>query len=173
MTSRKQARSERAAKRARRRQNQRIFLIALLVFAVGAFIFSLFGDQFQTASSSGDCPVPAGLVTTASGLAYEDLVAGSGQLSESGQRVSVHYDGTLENGTPFDSSRQRGVPFEFTLGQGGVIAGWDEGVAGMCPGQVRRLIIPGDLGYGAVGSPPVIPPNATLIFEVELLAISP
>lgn len=110
--------------------------------------------------------------TTASGLRYIDYGGGSGEAAKAGKRVSVHYTGTLENGSKFDSSRDRGQPFEFGLGQGQVIKGWDEGVAGMRVGDKRRLIIPGDLAYGPRGAGGgLIPPNATLIFDVELLGI--
>src|SRR4051794_17328866 len=101
-----------------------------------------------------------------------DIRAGTGAECKDGDSVSVHYTGTLENGTKFDSSRDRGEPFSFPLGQGQVIKGWDEGIATMKPGGRRKLIIPGDLGYGASGTPDgKIPPNATLIFDVELLRI--
>jgi FKBP-type peptidyl-prolyl cis-trans isomerase len=109
--------------------------------------------------------------TTASGLRYIDYGGGSGDAAMAGNRVSVHYTGTLENGKKFDSSRDRGQPFEFHLGQGQVIKGWDEGVAGMRVGDKRRLVIPSNLGYGSRGAGGVIPPNATLIFDVELLGI--
>lgn len=110
-------------------------------------------------------------VTTASGLQYEILRPGQGAVAESGQMVQVHYTGRFEDGKKFDSSVDRGQPFEFPLGAGRVIPGWDEGVAGMKVGEKRRLIIPGKLGYGPRGMAGVIPPNATLIFEVELLGI--
>ena len=109
---------------------------------------------------------------TASGLRYIDFGGGSGTAAKAGDTVSVHYVGTLENGQKFDSSRDRGQAFQFPLGAGRVIKGWDEGVAGMRVGDKRRLIIPSDLGYGARGAGGVIPPNATLIFEVELLGIN-
>ncbi len=113
------------------------------------------------------------LVTTASGLKYEDLVEGDGASPTRGQTVTVHYTGTLEeNGTKFDSSRDRNSPFSFKIGIGQVIKGWDEGVGSMKVGGRRKLIIPPDLGYGARGAGGVIPPNATLIFDVELLNIS-
>lgn len=111
------------------------------------------------------------VITTASGLEYQDLVVGSGDTATSGQVVQVHYTGWLLDGTKFDSSVDRGQPFEFPLGAGRVIAGWDEGVAGMQVGGKRLLIIPAALGYGERGAGGVIPPDATLVFEVELLAI--
>jgi len=106
-----------------------------------------------------------------SGLKYEDLVEGEGTVAEVGQRVSVHYTGWLTDGTQFDSSVARNDPFQFSLGKGMVIRGWDEGVAGMKVGGKRKLTIPPQLGYGAQGAGGVIPPNATLVFEVELLDI--
>lgn len=109
-------------------------------------------------------------VTTPSGLRYQVLTQGEGPEAKSGQKVRVHYTGWLTDGTKFDSSVDRGDPFEFQLGAGQVIPGWDEGVAGMRPGEKRRLTIPPQLGYGRRGAGRVIPPNATLIFEVELLA---
>lgn len=111
------------------------------------------------------------IVTTASGLQYIDVKTGDGAEAVTEKLVSVHYTGWLVNGTKFDSSKDRGQPFQFPLGAGRVIKGWDEGVAGMKIGGVRKLIIPSELGYGPRGAGNVIPPNATLIFEVELLAI--
>ena len=113
------------------------------------------------------------LTTTASGLQYEDTTAGSGAEARAGQYVTVHYTGWLYNdgakGAKFDSSKDRNDPFQFALGAGHVIRGWDEGVQGMKVGGTRVLVIPADLGYGARGAGGVIPPNATLMFEVELL----
>ena len=108
-------------------------------------------------------------VKTFSGLQYIDLVTGEGREAHVGETAFVHYTGWLENGTKFDSSVDRGEPFSFRLGAGRVIKGWDEGVAGMRIGTKRKLIIPPHLGYGSRGAGRIIPPNATLIFEVELL----
>jgi FKBP-type peptidyl-prolyl cis-trans isomerase FkpA len=115
-------------------------------------------------------------IMTSSGLQYEELTVGSGAEAKAGDYVSVHYTGWLQNadgsaGSKFDSSKDRNEPFEFPLGEGRVIKGWDQGVQGMQIGGVRKLIIPAALGYGARGAGGVIPPNATLIFEVELLGV--
>ena len=116
------------------------------------------------------------ITTTNSGLQYEDTTIGTGDVAQAGQSVTVHYTGWLQNddgsqGAKFDSSKDRNDPFQFPLGAGHVIKGWDEGVQGMKVGGARRLIIPAALGYGARGAGGVIPPNATLIFDVELLGL--
>jgi FKBP-type peptidyl-prolyl cis-trans isomerase len=105
------------------------------------------------------------------GIQIEELRPGNGAEAARGTTVTVHYVGTLTNGQKFDSSRDRGKGFTFKLGAGQVIQGWDQGVAGMRIGQIRKLTIPPELAYGARGFPPVIPPNSTLVFEVELLAV--
>lgn len=110
-------------------------------------------------------------VTTPSGLKYTDRVVGTGPSPRAGQTAVVHYTGTLVDGTKFDSSVDRGQPYEFPLGRGAVIKGWDEGVASMKVGGKRRLVVPAALGYGERGSPPKIPGGATLVFDVELLGV--
>jgi FKBP-type peptidyl-prolyl cis-trans isomerase len=104
-------------------------------------------------------------------LQIEDLKVGTGAEAKPGQSVSVHYTGTLTNGSKFDSSRDRNETFDFQLGAGMVIKGWDQGVAGMKVGGRRKLTVPPELGYGAGGYPPVIPPNSTLIFDIELIEV--
>ena len=111
------------------------------------------------------------MTKTPSGLRYQELAPGQGAVATAGKNVSVHYTGWLPNGEKFDSSRDRNQPFGFTLGAGQVIAGWDEGVAGMKVGGRRKLVIPPDLAYGTAGAPPDIPPGATLVFDVELLDV--
>lgn len=110
-------------------------------------------------------------VTTASGLKYIDEVIGAGESPTRGKVVTVHYTGTLENGTKFDSSVDKGQPYTFRYKIDPMIAGWDEALATMKPGGKRHLIIPPSLGYGAQGRPPQIPPNATLLFELELISV--
>jgi FKBP-type peptidyl-prolyl cis-trans isomerase FkpA len=125
-------------------------------------------------TSAASAGAPSAMTTTTSGLQYQDTVVGNGAQAAAGQRVSVHYTGWLYNngvkGSKFDSSKDRGQPFTFSLGAGEVIGGWDEGVQGMQVGGTRKLIIPPQLGYGARGAGGVIPPNATLLFEVDLLS---
>jgi len=111
------------------------------------------------------------MITTASGLKYVDRKIGDGASPSAGKKVTVHYTGTLTDGTKFDSSVDRGQPFKFVIGVGQVIKGWDEGIMTMKVGGKRKLIIPPDLGYGARGAGSVIPPDATLIFEVEMLGV--
>ena len=111
------------------------------------------------------------MVKTSSGLQYADLVVGSGREAHAGETATVHYTGTLVDGTKFDSSKDRNKPFSFRLGAGHVIKGWDEGIEGMKIGGTRKLVIPPELGYGARGAGSTIPPNATLIFQVELLEL--
>ncbi|HWF62537.1 MAG TPA: FKBP-type peptidyl-prolyl cis-trans isomerase [Nitrospira sp.] len=138
-------------------------IIALLVLTSilrGGSIMTASGEQSNTQE-----------VTTSSGLKYVDQVIGTGDAAVAGKTASVHYSGWLENGKKFDSSVDRGQPFSFPLGAGRVIKGWDEGVQGMKVGGKRKLTIPSDLGYGSRGAGGVIPPNATLIFDVELLAV--
>jgi len=125
----------------------------------------------SASSPSSPTKVNGQPTTTASGLQYWDIVVGTGATAVPGKPVSVHYTGWLTNGDKFDSSRDRGKPFVFSLGEGQVIKGWDEGVAGMKAGGKRQLRIPPALGYGDSGAGGVIPPNATLIFDVELLEV--
>ena len=141
-----------------------VALFALILTACGG------SDGNSGAAAGGDFKVDsAALTKTASGLQYQDVTVGNGAEAREGQLAVVHYTGWLTDGTKFDSSRDRGQPFSFPIGAGQVIAGWDEGVAGMKIGGRRKLVIPSNLGYGDMGSPPVIPAGATLVFDVELL----
>lgn len=168
-------RSERARRRAARVRNQRIatIVVLLLLLAGAAFLaYNYFSpDAPDAAQPAASLPDISDLTTSASGLQYKDVSTGTGAEAQAGNTVSVHYTGWLTDGTKFDSSLDRGQPFSFNLGSGGVIAGWDEGVAGMKVGGTRILVIPPELGYGASGAGGVIPPNATLIFQVELLDV--
>lgn len=142
--------------------------LTLIVCAIFGFISGC-GGKGDKASTSSPTKVSGEPKTTASGLQYWDIKEGTGATAVPGEMVSVHYTGWLTSGEKFDSSVDRGQPFSFPLGAGQVIKGWDEGVAGMKVGGKRQLRIPPQLGYGARGAGGVIPANATLIFDVELL----
>lgn len=149
-------------------------IIVVLLLAVAIAIPACVQNEAKAASGAGKSPIPelqAKTVTTASGLAYQDAKVGTGASPVKGKSVKVHYTGWLENGTKFDSSVDRQEPFDFVIGARQVIPGWDEGVMSMKVGGKRRLTIPAKLGYGARGAGGVIPPNATLIFDVELLDV--
>jgi FKBP-type peptidyl-prolyl cis-trans isomerase FkpA len=148
--------STRSQRRAVKQRNQRLLTILILAVVVLAIIGAIIAGQVMKNNQE---------------LKIEDLVIGSGTEAKPGDAVSVHYTGWLEDGTKFDSSIDRGQPFEFTLGQGQVIPGWEQGIQGMAVGGKRRLTIPPALAYGAQGNGGVIPANATLVFEVELLDI--
>jgi len=150
------------ARRGANQRNRTIAIVLIAALGLTGLAYLFLRNESRSAQSE---------VTTASGLRYVDLVTGTGPSPKPGQTVSVHYTGTLESGRKFDSSRDRGTPFEFVIGQGKVIKGWDEGVMTMKVGGRRKLIIPPKLGYGPTGMPPSIPGNATLIFDVELLGI--
>jgi FKBP-type peptidyl-prolyl cis-trans isomerase FkpA len=142
-------------------------LLASVLFLAGALPgMRLAAQEAKPMDQAKDTPKE---ITTATGLKYTDLKTGTGAEAKPGAVVQVHYTGWLVDGTKFDSSLDRKEPFRFKLGAGQVIKGWDQGVAGMKVGGKRKLVIPADLGYGSAGAGGVIPPGATLIFEVELL----
>lgn len=152
--------------------------IALLLLAALCGCAATNGTATSSNSTSGgtatppDAPAARGMITTASGLQYEDLRVGDGALAESGMEVLVHYKGTFTDGREFDSSYNRQQPYPFRLDRGAVIRGWDEGIQGMRVGGKRRLIVPPHLAYGASGyGNGAIPPNTTLLFEVDLLDV--
>lgn len=154
------------------------FLIGIFIVAVLAIILYIFSDnpprQEQNDTLTTQAQKPSELPnpkTAESNLVIEDTPIGSGGEAKTGKVVFVHYKGTLLDGTKFDSSYDRGQPFSFTLGQGQVIPGWEQGILGMKVGGKRKLIIPSALAYGENGVPGVIPPNSTLVFEVELLEV--
>jgi FKBP-type peptidyl-prolyl cis-trans isomerase len=143
-----------------------------IIFVIITVIVIAIGINFVKNAGTSQTPTSSPSSYEVQGMKIEILKPGNGEVSKNGDRVSVHYIGTLENGNKFDSSRDRQSPFSFILGTGQVIRGWDVGVLGMKVGEQRKLTIPPDLAYGANGVPGAIPPNATLIFEVELLGIN-
>ena len=146
-----------------------IFIILVLT---AAFVLAQSAARKSAApNTNAPAKVTGDGTKTPSGLIYWDIRVGNGEVAKEGSRVRVHYTGWLTNGKKFDSSVDAGKPFDFTIGNGEVIQGWEEGIAGMRVGGKRQLRIPPTLGYGAEGSPPVIPPNATLIFDVQLLGV--
>ncbi len=172
----KTVREQRKENQAVSRRNLLILIAVLILVGVAAGLFFAFRGgsttpEPQTASNPADPVAGIQVITTGSGLQYQELKAGSGPAAQAGETVAVHYTGWLTDGTKFDSSLDRGTPFEFTLGRGGVIQGWDEGVAGMQVGGVRKLIIPAALAYGDRGIEGVIPANSILVFDVELVEI--
>ncbi len=148
------------------------FVPVMILFAILGAAAGCGGNKASAPSTSAPMKVTGPPTTTASGLQYWDIVVGTGATAEPGNVVKVHYSGFLTNGQKFDSSRDRGEPFSFPLGAGQVIKGWDEGVSGMKVGGQRQLRIPPELAYGSAGAPGAIPPNATLIFDVELLDVA-
>jgi FKBP-type peptidyl-prolyl cis-trans isomerase FkpA len=158
----------RSAKAAKRRK-QRITVAVIFLLIVAALVALNWSKIITKEISTGESD--ADMITITSGLQYQDILVGDGKEANTGDFVRVHYTGWLVDGTKFDSSLDRVQPFEFQLGAGMVIQGWDEGVAGMKIGGKRKLTIPPELGYGERGAGGVIPPGATLIFDVELLEI--
>ncbi len=149
---------------------QKKIIILIVVVALGIWYFKRDTDTTEP-QSSDEQTIDMDQTQNVTELQIEDLQVGDGQEAKAGDMVSVHYTGWLTDGTKFDSSVDRGTPFEFNLGAGMVIAGWDQGVAGMKVGGKRKLTIPSELGYGERGAGALIGPGATLVFDVELLAI--
>ncbi len=150
-----------------------IFVIVMIILFVALNLIYFSPGDFKFVEAN---PKPTSIILDkqqkpAAGLKIEDAKVGTGKEAKSGDTVAVHYRGTLTDGKEFDSSYKTNQPFSFTIGEGRVIKGWDQGVPGMKVGGKRKLTIPSDLGYGEAGSPPVIPPNATLIFEIELVDV--
>jgi FKBP-type peptidyl-prolyl cis-trans isomerase len=145
-----------------------IFVVLMLT---AGFVLAQSAARKSAPNTNAPAKVTGEGTKTPSGLVYWDIRVGNGEVAKEGSRVRVHYTGWLTNGKKFDSSVDAGRPFDFTIGNGEVIQGWEEGVAGMRVGGKRQLRIPPKLGYGAEGSPPDIPPNATLIFDVQLLGV--
>lgn len=162
MASKLNLREQRRQARAKRRTQQRLIAIISVIVIIGAFAAVIYYNSTKEKSE---------MITTETGLQYQDLTVGTGQEAKTGDTVTVHYVGTLEDGTKFDSSRDRNEPYQLTLGAGGVIDGWEEGLVGMRVGGLRKLVIPPALGYGDQAVGDVIPANATLVFEIELLSI--
>jgi FKBP-type peptidyl-prolyl cis-trans isomerase len=148
---------------------------AFIVLLTGPLLLAQTSTQKRATTANTNAPtkVTGDGVKTASGLQYWDIKVGTGQVAKDGDHIKVHYTGWLTSGKKFDSSVDAHRPFDLTLGKGEVIKGWDEGIAGMKVGGKRQLRIPPDLAYGAQGYPGAIPPNATLIFDVQLLAVNP
>lgn len=163
------------------KMTKNILIITIIVILVGLAVWYLMYKNGQIKNDIYGSPSPTPTPTIQGspgpvnqlpgGLKIQDIVVGTGQEAKAGKTLSVHYVGTLEDGTKFDSSIDRGEPFNFVLGAGQVIKGWDQGFAGMKVGGKRILVIPPSLGYGSSGAGGVIPPNATLNFEVELVAV--
>ncbi len=175
-SSPKTTREKRKEARTARRRNAILFVILAGLIVVGVVTAFVYFNQPQPAdqsSTGGEAVTGADpdfeVIETDSGLEYQDLVVGGGETADSGDTVAVHYTGWLTDGTKFDSSLDRGSPFTFTIDRGSVIQGWHEGIRGMKVGGKRRLIIPSELAYGDSGYAGVIPPKATLIFDVELM----
>ena len=165
MTTKLNLREQRRLARVKRRNQKRLIAIVSVMVIIAAFAALIYYNINKKNQAAGE------MITTASGLQYQDLTVGTGQEAKTGDTVSVHYVGTLEDGTKFDSSRDRNQPLQVTIGAGGVIQGWEEGLQGMRVGGTRKLIVPPALAYGDQAVGDLIPANATLIFEIELLSI--